>query len=284
MKKQKIPEDFLKTSELGQILVPIADRLKSLSHLKAAFENCVAFSADNGKPLVDPFQLVAALKSTRQAAIAALPSAENTYETLRQWAAAESEKVTALFDPRLRAFCERQGFKLAGQHPSYLIDGFLSVRVNQGTRETDIGPRSIPSLMLDTIAPAISELVKEERARKFDRAQFLELLYQAYERCFLLNSAALGDPIPVRKVYQELVVLQQPEAFLKSAKKALFREYTVELFARDLAKLLESGPCQTTGGKWLSDRPTSFTADGIPILQQGQARIVGKIVFSAEHP
>jgi len=282
MKKIKVPADFLKSCELSQILLPIADHLKSLSNVVAAFEKSIVVTADSGKPIVDPFAVVAALKSTRQVAITSLPSLEHSYEALRRWAIAESENALAAFHPQLSAFCEIQGFKLDGRYPRYLIDGFLAVRVDEKAVETQIGASSAPSLLIDVIAPMISEQVRQERARKFDSSLFLELLHRAYERCLLLAHASFGDPIPVRKVYEQVVSLQQSPAFLKSGKKSLFQEYTVEVFTRDLARLLDSGACQTKDGKMFSDRPTSFAAEGIPIVQRGQARIIGKIVFSPE--
>lgn len=284
MKISKTPDEFLRSSELGQILGPISERLKALIELKTAFENCVVLSVDTGKPAVDPFQLSGVLRDTRTEALSLLSSAEGIYDSLRQWSATESERLRAVFEPRLRTLCEKQSYRLDGRYPSYVVEGFLLVRVKDGDRKTEVGNRSVPSLLVDAIAPAIREQVTEERSRKFDRTQFIELLFQAYDRCALLQKASLGEPMPVRKVYQELVLLQQPVGFLKSAKKALFKEYTVEHFARDLGRLLETSPCRTSGGKLLSDRPTSFSQDGIPISQNGQARIVGKIVFSNEQP
>ena len=232
--------------------------------------------------MVDPFQLETVLKDVQQSAIATLPSAEKSLDSLRQWAVTEKARSAAAFDPRLRAFCKTQSYRLDGGYPSYIIEGFLTVRAHDTKREIKVGSSSFRTMMLDTIAPAIREQVADERARKFDASEFIERLFQAYERCLLLERSSIGSPIPVRKVYQELVLILQPEGFLRSASKALFKEYSVELFARDLAKLMESGNCRTSGGKWLSDRPTSFAADGIPILQNGQVRIVGKIVFSGE--
>jgi hypothetical protein len=282
MKKSKIPDEFFRTSELGEILVFIAERLKSLSMLKAAFEKCVVVSVQTGKPVIDPFRLITALKSTQPDAAAALDSANTIYETLRKWAATEAVRATTAFEQKLRAFCENHSYKLDGRYPVYVVDGFLSVRVNEVKRETQIGTHTIASAFFDAIAPRIKELVTEERARSFDGTAFIERLHQAYERCVLLNRAISGDPMSVRKVYQELVILQQTDAFQKSAKGSLFREYTIELFARDLGKLLGSTSRRTGSGQWLSDRPTSFSQDGIPILQDGQARVVGKIVFSME--
>lgn len=282
MKRTKVPDEFLRASELGQILLPIADRLKLLSSLKVAFEKCVVLSVETGKLLVDPFQLVAALKHTQQDATTGVPSAGKIYDSLRQWATTESSKSVAGFEQRIRAFCERQSYKLDGRYPFYVIDGFLPVRVHEAERNTEVGTYSVPSLLIDAIAPAIKELVTEERVRKFDVSQFIECLYQAYERCVLLHKASLGDPMPVHKIYQELIILQQSDRFLKSAQKSLFTEYTTAFFARDLARLMESSPCKTRAGKWFSDRPTSFPKEGLPILQNGQARIVGKLVFSTE--
>lgn len=284
MKMTKIPEDFLKTSELGRAVQLIMDKLKALSDLKASLAKSATLSLDTGKPAIDPFQLAAILKATKPEAVALIKDGEAIYDSLRQWALAESNRLIASFDPKLRAFCEKQGYKLEGRYPQYTIEGFLPLRARENDRETELGIRTIPSLLVDTLAPNIRDLVLEERARKYNRDQFLDLLWQAYERSLLLQKASVGDPIPVRKIYQELVLLRQPDAFLKSAKKALFSEYTIDFFARDLGRLLDSAPCQTKNGKWLSDRPTSFAPEGIPVLQGGQTRIVGRLVFSTEQP
>ena len=284
MKQIKIPDDFFKTSILSQIVLPIADRMKALHGLKIAFHKCIVLSLATGKPLIDPFQLYSTLKGTQIDATTELPSAGRIYESLRQWAAAESTTAATAFEPTLRAFCTKHAYKIDGRYPAYLVDGFLSVRVRDTERETEIGTHSVPSLLVDTIAPMIKELIAEERARKFDGGQFLETVYQAYERCLLLQKASPGDPMAVRKVYQELVMVRQADAFLKSAKRALFSEYTAEFFARDLMKLLQGSPCQTKSGKWLAVTPTSFAADGVPIWQNGQARIIGRLAFSTDHP
>lgn len=282
MKRSTIPAEILNAQQIGQILQPISRRLKSLAALQMVFEECVINSIQTGKPIVDPFQLARVLDDTQREALSLLPESEAIYRSLGDWALTEAARLVGEFDKLLRAFCEKESYTIDGRYPSYVVDGYLVVHPNDTKRMTDIGNRSIRSLLVDAIAPLIREEVKAERARGFNQAHFVELLFQAYERSVLLQRVTFGDPVSVRKVYQELVHVQQQAGFLKSAKKSLFREYAIEHFARDLGRLLEASPCRTSAGKLLSVRPTSFPQDGIPISQFRQIQIVGQLVFSSE--
>ena len=282
MKTTKIPDEILHDSEIGKLLIPLAEKLRAISTIQAKVATCFVPSLENGKPTLDPFQLLKALAGTAKDASVVLPSSETLYAGLKQWASQETAKLAATFEPRLKAFCEKHGIKLEGRFPSFVVDGFLLIRASQNEAETEIGIRTVPTLLMDALAPIIKEAITEERNRKVDLDKLLENIYQAYERSRLLHRADSGAPMPIRKLYNELVFIKQPQAFLTSAKKSLFAEYTLEHFIRDLAKLLDSNLLQTQSGFFLTVGPTSFAAEGIPLRHNGEVRIIGKISFSQQ--
>jgi hypothetical protein len=280
VKKLRITQEILHASSLGQVGKLLSGTIKDLSLMRAKLESCFVMSELTGKPVVDPFRAGAIFPDFWKECGSTLPIATNVRETLDAWIAVECGKTESLFEAALAACCKSNKWHLEGRFPTFVIDGFLSVRANPADALFQVGNSKVKSLFFDSVAPLIKEAILEERRRKFDDARFLENLYRAYERAVTLRRIGLGEPAPIREVFQELVFVLQSAGFRGSGKKAQFVEYTLEFFSRDLAKLIALAPCKTQTGNLLNLEPTSFAVEGVPIRQEGSVRIFGYISFT----
>lgn len=280
MSKVKLTEKALKHNPLGELLLQMQDITKRLTSLRKKFEGCFVGSIESNEPIIDPF-LLSALLSDLESNAQDLQYLDNErLSHVKTYASSECRTIANSFEARFRPFCEENNISFEGRFPNYVLAGFLQVNVDRAKGICKVGGKAIKSLMLESIAPTLLDILKSEAERPFEISTFLKELYEAYERAIKLKGLNLGQPVQILDVFSELVLVKQSQTFKKNPLKSNFQEYTRELFGRDLAKVSAAGP-KVVNGKRLQLMPTAFPhEDGLPIRRGESVRYAGRLAFT----
>ncbi|MFC2006547.1 hypothetical protein ACFLUQ_00025 [Chloroflexota bacterium] len=279
MAKIKLNEKALRGNALGEIVLLLNDSAKHLSSIINKLEGCFVLSIETSEPIVDPFLAKSFVATFESDSTITQCLSIDAQKRLKTYVSSECDRMANSFEARLRPFCEKMNISLEGRFPKYFLSGFLEVIVEQTKGICRIGGKTIKSLMLESIAPAILEALKSEAERPFEAASFGKDLHEAYERVIKLKELNRGQPAQVLDVFRELVFVKQSSSFQKNPIKANYDEYVKEYFARDLARI--SASSSYVGGKRLELMPTAFPhEDGLPIRIGENVRYVGRLAFN----
>ena len=191
----------------------------------------------------------------------------------------ERTAVAASFEQRLRSFCGRENITIEGRFPSFILAGFLPIEASLAKEECYVDGERTRSLLFDSIAPKVLTAIKQDSDRPFDSMRFLDELYQASVRAVAAHGPGGTAMSPIAHVFRELVFVKQQPSFFRNPNKKNFTEYSVAMFARDIARVLSSGRVNTSNGHRLDLGPASSSNDGIPVMQDGAIRIFGRLGF-----
>jgi hypothetical protein len=193
------------------------------------------------------------------------------------WAADAAQTATLAFDGELRRLCGEHDISVQGRFPTYVLDGYLRVRVSQSDGVCTIGSKKIKSLFVKRAWMDIASLVKEERARQNTQSDLLAFVYSAYLRSVAARNDKPGTSVPIRDLFREMAIMRQhgpaPSSGQMSAK------YTEELFKRDLSRLMAKGEFMTRDGCRMHLLPTAFPKEGVSVNIGEGVRIIGHIAF-----
>jgi hypothetical protein len=279
MTKVKLTEKILMDTPLGNTLTMLENAGKHLSSVAKSLSACYVVSIEKSEPVVDPFLARNLILTIDSDHIITQYLDVQAFSQLKTFISTECDRVANSYEARLRPFCEKNNISLEGRYPKYYLAGFIEMVVDQVKGICKIGNNSIKSLMLESIAPTLLEIIKTETERPFDISSFLRDLSEAYEKVTKLKGIVIGQPTQILDVFQEIVFTKQSSNFKKNPVKSNFKDYTRESFARDLARL--SSANITVTGKRMELMPTAFPhEDGLPIRIGENVRYAGRIKFN----
>jgi hypothetical protein len=279
MKTIKLTENVLKDSPVGIAIIKARDISKKWNIFSKRIEKCYIISSDGSELTIDPFKIKPILSALKSEPGFLEVFDEDLLSKINNWLKEKSRKIERSFELNLMKFCEDANITVEGRFPSYIIESFLRIEVLAQDNMCRIGGKTFKTLSIDSLAPKIREIVREEATRDFEKPMFLEDLFESYVRLSGIQKINIGEPVAIKSLFQELIFVKQPQKFKKLPTKVNFQEYTLDFFARDLAKLLKSGNNETQNGHRLMLMPTSFTTEGIPVLNEGSIRYIGRIAF-----
>lgn len=282
--KLKLNEKILKESPVGETILKIKEISKGWTSLAGRLERCYVTALETSQPTIDPYLVKTLIPELESNPIISTGIGRELLLNLKDYISIECSRITSSFEVNLRSFCTTQKLYLDGRFPNYIIDGFLQVNVSPNEGICKIGRINIRSLLIESVATTVLNVIKEEAERSFDKSAFLEELYSAYERAILLQRLTFGSPIPIQDVLIELIIVKQSSRYRKTPIKSNYSDYTPEFFKRDLAKVMKSGSNVIKSGKRLELMPTSFAKEAFPILVDGAVRYVGRIKFTEGNP
>ncbi len=229
---------------------------------------------------VDPFHLRVWLREIEQ-----IPSqdgfAEHARRLTRKVDALVSEAVLRL-DADLRDACAQRNWKVDGQWPQYYVQRAIRIEVHEREGRAKVGDRIVPTLHVPALVKAVEAEIKGLLPPGFDPARFLEALAGAFER--LTSPPEHG--VPIWLVYREMLLGQQPRAFWRDGRSALFRSFGEQRFRAMLTTLLEKGVTKAKDGRQLKLLPALKPEEGIYIFLPAEQRFafVGRIDFVSADP
>ena len=280
MARVKLTDKGLKDDPVGGVILQIRGLARQMSSTSKRLEACFVTSLETSEPIVDPF-LVKAILSELESQALTLPYLDSqTLSRLQTFITKECSIAANSFELQLRRLCEENRISLEGRFPNYVLAGFLQVVVEQAKETCRVDVKTINSLMLESIAPTILDMLSSEAERPFEVLSFLKELRGAYERSIRLKGLNMGQPVQILDVFSELVFVKQSAAFRRTPTTSRFREYTREYFSRDLARVSAAGS-SVSDGKRLELMPTAFPhEDGLPIRTGEKVRYAGSLAFT----
>lgn len=228
----------------------------------------------------DPFHLRMWLREIEQ-----IPSQDGLTEHARQLVQKADEAVSEAIlrlDADLRDACARRNWKVDGQWPQYYVQRVVRIEVREREGRAKVGDRVVPTLHVPTLVRALETELKGLLPQGFDPVRFLEALAGAFGR--LTSSQEQGAPIWL--VYRELLLGQQPRAFWRDGRSALFRSFGEQRFRAMLTTLLEKGVTKAKDGRQLKLLPPLRAEEAMYIFVPAEQRFafVGRIDFVSADP
>jgi hypothetical protein len=176
---------------------------------------------------------------------------------LRHWLAEEKENVVGFkdefrikFGQELSTLFHGEGKKIKGQYPVIRIGLYsLNIDFQFGTATLYYGPeiekiRSNILLQPEVIFRTVKDFDEKLRDQRITAAGIYENLHSAYKRGVVLNKLSFGDKIPIMKVLNEYVLLQQSNKFFADPQRNNFRECSRVTLSYLMYFLKKSELCQ----------------------------------------
>lgn len=207
------------------------------------------------------------LKSLRAEGHPLVPELEATYRIAKE----RSDEHMRRFPARFEEECKAAGLKLDpdSRHPRYtLANRFLQLEIDDARRIARLRDHEAKLAELPADAKAVIEVALRERSRLFDRSfdsrKFLKLLRSNYSYISKREKQADGTSIPIRQIARRIT---------KNLKN-----YRLDEFVVDLARLIETGPLEVDGYQ-LDLQQTKDTEQGVLLPGLASRGYIGFIVF-----
>jgi hypothetical protein len=279
MTKNNVPNEMVSGSPCAKLVDQVRLARKTWTALYASLEACFIKIKESKDSVLDPFGVLQVVAEIRSDVALVAQVGEEPLAQAENWAREQAQNVTLVFDQELRKLSTEANVSVEGRFPSYVLDGWLILRISSDNRTTTVGARKVESLHLERVWPEITAALKEEKARAVTPDKFIGSCQEAYKRAVALGNARMGSSLPIRKLFRELVVVLQSEKFWRAPKRSNLAEYTEEHFCRDLARLVAAGRYVTPDGAKMELMPTAFPKDGMPLYLTDGVRFIGHVKF-----
>lgn len=279
MKKNVVPD----TVVYGSACADLAKRTRAARKTWTALDNILqACFINSGEPkefVLDPFALLHAIANARSQAIVVAQVGEPLLVETENRARQAAQSATLAFDGELRNLCMQEKISVAGRFPTYVLDGYLNLRLFPDEGACRIGTKKVKSLFARRIWFEIASAVKGEKLRQVAPDEFLVSCQMAYKRIVALRNEKVGISIPIRDLLRELQITRQHEKSLLNPLPQRLSAYTEAHFSRDVARLMAAGHFVARDGAKIELMPTAFSKDGIPVNVGEGVRYIGRVIF-----
>ncbi len=170
----------------------------------------------------------------------------------------------------LQDACHQHGHHLEGEFDSFTVDGLIKIRVDPPKNQAVINGKKIPNLSITLVTEAIAKTYKQIWQRDFDPLAFLKKMLILYIALCNEKVMAVGEFVSIRDIYQ--------------GRREKDKKYTLELFAADLSRLIESGTESDEKGNRLVLAPVRDPKKAVYVYdrQSHNGRYLGLIRFEKE--
>ena len=174
------------------------------------------------------------------------------------------------------------GLSVSGQFPQFTVEGFLDLEIDERSYSARINGKKIESPYIPLVVQQLEEIYKELWKREFDAPKFLQHLYHSYRLVISSQNRSMGDQAPIRDIYPHMVMRTQNKRFLEQGTNDSFQSYTIEQFAYDLSKLIDSNKMVTDDGLRLDLLPASDSRDALFVYVPARERkqYYGRVRFT----
>jgi hypothetical protein len=240
----------------------------------------VSFKSSSGDLEIDPFAMLRVTTEIRANPHFVAELGDAAICAAEEWARKEAQAVTVDFEASLLQLCGKHGISLRGRFPSYVLGGFLIVRVSQADGTCDVGNTTFKTLLVGRIWQEAMACLEAETRRAVVPEEFVRWCRVAYGRVVALKGERVGSAVPIRDLFRELIMTRQTDRFWRSPRQASFVEYDEEMFCRDLSKVIALGRFVLDDGSRMELMPTAFAKDGVPVVLEDGVRFFGRVAFS----
>ncbi len=237
--------------ELFAALDPLGKNLKESVSSVTKLQKTILKDADTGN-LADMKKSLEALKK----AAALLEDRIDEYEAASAGFDAEDYFMSGDFAKQLLDSCVEKGVDVKGEKGIYEMFPY-KIRIAAENQEVFMDRKKLASCRPSYIAETIRAGQEKLNKAVFKPAPFLAELADAYEITCLRSDARIGSSQMLNKIYKNLALMARAR-----------KEYDMQAFAFDLARLYAAGPdewvVQKTGRRYTFG--TSREGQGIRVL------------------
>lgn len=238
---------------LYEALAPLGKDLKDSVSSITRLQKTILKDADTGN-LNDMQKTLTSIKEAAQL----LSSRIENYEACANAFDTADYFISGDFSKQLLASCEEKGVNVKGEKGIYEMFPY-KIRVAADTQEVFMDRKKVPSCRPSFIAETIHAGQEKLNKAVFKSAPFLSELAVAYEITCLRSGSRIGSNQMLSKIYKNLVLMSRAR-----------KEYDMQAFAFDLARLYEKGP-----DAWIDEKSgmhytfgTSRVGKGIRVLSK----------------
>ncbi len=235
-------------------LSPLGSNLKASANSVSKYQKMILRDADTGN-LSDMRKCLDALKE----ASAALEDSIDAYENAISGFDVAGYFESGDFARQLLSSCEEKGVDVKGEKGIYEMFPF-KIRISSETQEVYMNRKKLQSCRPSYIAETVH--VNQDKLNKalFKTGPFLSELADAYEITCLRSGARIGSSQMLTKIYKSLVPMSRAR-----------KEYDMQAFAFDLARLYEAGP-----EEWIDSKTGQHYTFGTSRDGKSGIRVLGK--------
>ena len=239
--------------ELYEALAPLGKNLKDSANAVGKYQKAIIKNADSGN-LTEMKKNLAAL----QEAAKLLEERIDAYEAEASGFDTDEYFRSGDFTQQLLSSCAAQGVDVKGEKGIYEMFPY-KVRVAADTEEVYINRKKVPSFRPSFIAETIRTGQEKLNKAAFKPASFMTELAEAYDVTCLKAGARTGSDQMLTKIYKNLAPMARAR-----------KEYDMQAFAFDLARLYEAGPdeWQTRNGRTFTFGSSRDGKSGIRVLSR----------------
>ena len=172
-------------------------------------------------------------------------------------------------------------FEFEGSLPEFTVNKIIRIKVDKGTFSVRVNKLRVDNLDYNKIREAVLSENNRLFHRDYNPGEFIERLFEGYKEAILLEGSRVGDLIPIRKVYRQMILLQQKESFFINPIKNNFKPYLFDEFGVDISRLLLKTIIDTREGYKLELNPSRNQDNSIYLtMPNGDCLWMGLISFS----
>ena len=238
---------------LYESLAPLGKDLKDSVSSITKLQKTILKDADTGN-IADMKKSLAAIKE----AASHLSSRIESYEKCAEDFDTAEYFVSVDFSKQLLASCEEKNVNVKGDKGVYEMFPY-KIRVAAETQDVFMDRKKLSSCRPSYIAETVRAGQEKLNKASFKSAPFLTELAAAYEVTCLKSGARIGSNQLLTKIYKNLVPMARAR-----------KEYDMQSFAFDLARLYEAGP-----DEWIEQKSGNHYTFGPSRLEKG-IRVLSK--------
>ncbi|MBF0353548.1 MAG: hypothetical protein HQM11_21155 [SAR324 cluster bacterium] len=207
-----------------------------------------------------------------------LADCQPLFEQLREYASQQVDRYRVDFLDDLKNAADAVGLPITIDLPRFTIMKGIEGSVDFSGRLTLINDRPIKTIDPKRIISAALKLKRRLYDRPFDPQNFINSIFKTYTDLLKLENKPIGQTVPIQPFYKEYVMSLQSKVFFLDMDKVKFKGYSLDEFAVDFWRYMESNSGPVSGKYMLELRP-GRNSNLWMIDPDGQRRQISGIAF-----
>ncbi len=248
-------EAFLEQSRenLNEILRPFQLELNRRQRLADFVRQCTrAAGRDDFMQLDELLKTKAAENIEEEPELA---DCKQWFDRLREYANEQVERYRLQFIEDLSRLAAESDLPIEIDFPRFSVLKGIEGEIDFSGRTTVINKKKLRSIDPRRIVTAALRVKRQLYDRPYDPQQYIDSLYEIYQKMIGRQDLSPGHPVPVQDFYLEYVLALQSKPFFTNMDKSKFRGYSLDQFVVDLWRYFESDVSGTSDGYVLQLRP-----------------------------
>lgn len=157
----------------------------------------------------------------------------------------------------------KYGWSVQGSWPEPVVEQVVFVKIDFSRGKAIVNGKPVRIFPFNQLIKTIEKERSRLLAEDFDPLEWLDELFNAYERARSARGAAEGEPIPVFDILPLMAWARQKGQFSRNPSEENFVPYSMVQFRAELTRVLALDVTQTKNGHRLEITSGSFSKDTI---------------------